>query len=82
MDGVNGDHWIYGNTGIATQLSWKNGAAITYSGYKDAMVICTPVVGSALPASLVMTAGTDGTGVACTSVFAYTHMVTTVRHHR
>jgi len=82
MDGVNGDHWIYGNTGIATQLSWKQEGAITYTHVQDAMVVCTPVTGSAIPASVVMTAGTDGTGLACTSVFAYSYMVTTTRHHR
>lgn len=46
------------------------------------MVICTPVTGSALPAALVMTSGTDGNGQACTAVFAYTYMVSTTRYHR
>lgn len=83
MDGVTGTQWIYGNTGIATQLTWRQEGAITYSHVKDAMVVCTPVTGSALPASLAITAGTDGTGAACSAAYAYSYLPTaTTRSHR
>jgi len=82
MDAVTGTEWIYGGTAIATKLTWRQEGAITYSHIKDAMVICTPVTGSALPADLVITGGTDGTGTACTAVFPYTYMDSTTRKHR
>ena len=35
------------------------------------MTICGPQAGSTLPTDLVMTAGTDGNGAACTGAFLY-----------
>jgi len=82
MDAVTGTEWIYGGTAIATKLTWRQEGAITYSHIKDAMVICTPVTGTALPADLAITGGTDGTGAACTATWAYTYMDSTTRKHR
>jgi hypothetical protein len=83
MDAVTGTQWIYGGTGIATLLTTRNEGAVTWAHVQDAMVVCTPVTGSALPASLVITAGTDGTGAACAAAFAYSYLPTaTTRSHR
>ena len=46
------------------------------------MVVCTPVTGSALPASLVIIGGTDGTGESCTPAYVYSYMDSTTRVHR
>jgi len=63
-------------------MIFKQAAAIDWADQKSILEVCTPVVGSALPAALVMTAGNDGTGVACTAAFAYTYMDSTTRKHR
>lgn len=36
------------------------------------MTICGPVTGSTIPSDLVITAGNDGNGVACTAAYPYT----------
>jgi hypothetical protein len=82
MDGVDGAHWIYGATGVATKLSWKSEGEITYTHVRDVMTVCTHVTGAAIPAATVMTGGTSGTGQACTGVVPYSWMDGSTRRHR
>jgi hypothetical protein len=82
MDAVTAANWVYGGTGIATTLTWRQAAAQTYNLPRDAMVVCTDVTGAAIPSTVAMTA-TDANGAACTAVFVYSYLPTaTTRAHR
>jgi len=65
-------NWVIGAAKLDALLLFKQAAAAAWTDVRSVMTVCGPQTGSTIPSDLVITAGNDGAGAACTAAYLYT----------